>query len=135
MIHQAIFSLLTENEAVAALVDTRVYPAERIPQQAIYPLITYRHLDDSYRGFTLDGPDGLVQSTFIINSFARTQQAALELADAVRLAINGYYGQGSTWDEIEAIMLRSQGDIPQYDVLATAQLDGVEQQYLVSYNE
>lgn len=82
--------------AVTALIGTgdaaRLYPLV-LPQQGelLFPALTYQRIS-APRDSTHDGPEGLVRARVQIDAWARTFAEAKRLADAVRLALDGFKG-------------------------------------------
>ena len=76
---------------LAALIGTRCYP-DRIPENAVYPLVVYRapiaSTDAAYR--THGNGTDRTESTVQIDCYATTGAGAESLADAVAAAWNGY---------------------------------------------
>lgn len=84
---------------VSALVDTRMFPLV-IPQE-VYdggtekPCIVYTTTARNSRP-TFCGPDDLVRSSIELDVYGRTFDVCQQLADAVRLGIDGYRGTVGT---------------------------------------
>ncbi|HEG43246.1 MAG TPA: DUF3168 domain-containing protein [Phycisphaerales bacterium] len=100
-IEKAIYSLLSGDPTLSALVGTRIDPMI-VPQGTAMPAVTYMQIP-SWRDNTLDGPSGLVRSRWQINCWALTTAEARTVSNAVRQAIAGYSGSG-TGVVIQAIM-------------------------------
>jgi hypothetical protein len=109
-IETAIYSILTSNADVAALVFTQVYP-NILPQKTVLPAIVYQQISGP-RVYTSDGPDGLVQARYHFNCFASTYAKTKELFEAVRKAVSGYVGWVNG-REIKGIFVENEEDIPQ----------------------
>lgn len=91
----ALYALLTTTAAITAIIGDRVYP-EIIPEQVFdaasqRPCLVYSR-QSVIRDRTLCATDSRVQSTFSIDCYARTSQAAEELAQQVRVALTDYRG-------------------------------------------
>jgi hypothetical protein len=108
-IETAIYSILTGNADVAALVFTQVYP-NILPQNTALPAIVYQQVS-GVRDYTSDGADGLVNSRYQLNCFANTYAKAKELFEAVRKAVSGYVGWVNG-REIKGIFVENEEDIP-----------------------
>lgn len=92
MIEQAIYSKLTGDAAVSALVSSRVYPIVA-PQKAAKPFIVYRRLDTEHpncksRGRTTDAARALIEVQAVASSYS----GARTLADKVRLCLSNFAG-------------------------------------------
>lgn len=106
-IEKAIRSILIADTAVKAIT-TRCYPA-KIPQDPTYPLILYYKVP-GMRDHHLQGPSGLAHPRFQIEAWATTYDAAKTLANAIRVALDGYAGtQGAV--KIGSILMESERDV------------------------
>lgn len=81
-----IYTILTTTPAVTALVDTRIYPHGDAPQDVARPYITWFVVSDAPQN-TLDSPPSIDQSTVQIDCWHITSSGVVDLAQAVRLAI------------------------------------------------
>ncbi len=86
----ALFARLSTDAAVAALVAQRIYPIIA-PQEAATPFIVQAR-SSTQRFTALSGPGGLAQARVEISAWADTFDACRALADAVRLALDGFSG-------------------------------------------
>lgn len=100
-------SALIASPAVSALVASRVYPL-LAPKTASLPFITWRRAGIS-REHTLAGPMGMPNVTVEVQSFATTYEDVRELADRVRLVLDGY---GGTMNNVEVnnVSLENEAD-------------------------
>jgi hypothetical protein len=92
-----LYTLITSDSAVAALIGTRLYPL-RIPQDAALPAVSYQLISQPGHYAHAEGDVGLrrsrVQLTVQANDYARMRSVLAALSDAV----SGYRGTtGSTW--------------------------------------
>lgn len=97
MINEALYSLLSGDAGVAALVEDRIYPVER-DQAAALPAIVLRRIT-GVRDHAYDGQTGLVDSRFDVDVYASdvagglsASETANAAADAARKALAGYRG-------------------------------------------
>ena len=95
MIETGLVTYLAADTDVAALVGTRIYPVDDVPQPpnvgSERPYITHQRI--SWSGLTtMDGADGLTNVHIQLNCIADTYIDAMTLADKVRLALDGYSG-------------------------------------------
>jgi len=81
---------LVGNTSVTSLVGTRIYPL-LAPKTAALPFITWRRSGIS-REHTLAGPMGVPNVSVEMQSFAATYEDVREVADRVRLVLDGYGG-------------------------------------------
>lgn len=86
-IETGLYSELTTDVDVAALVSTRVYPLT-LPQGYTLPAITYQRVSTE-RLRDLTGSSGWVMARFQIDCWAASYSAARGLADKVRAALDG----------------------------------------------
>lgn len=108
-VEQAIYSILSTDAAVIALVATRIHPGQ-LCQADTMPAIAYTQTAGP-RDQVMDGPTGLVDSTFEIDCFAATYSDSRDLADAVRVALDGY-ADTAAGTEIQASMMINELDQP-----------------------
>jgi len=116
---QAISTVLLSNPAVAAVIGTRIYPV-LAPASADLPFATWRR-SGVQRQQTLSGPMGMPTVLLSIELFAITYEAVRDLADRVRLALDGYGGSPSDSvlvnnvsldNEIDGFVQLAGGDMP-----------------------
>lgn len=86
MIGATLYSLLSGNAGVAALVGTRIYPQVR-PQADPLPALVYTVVDDIPAGSLAGWTSGLSNARVQIDAYAKGYIAAETLADAVRTAL------------------------------------------------
>ena len=106
-IEEAIHDILIADSAVQALT-TRCYPST-LPQDPAYPLILYMRVYGA-RENALEGPVGMANPHFQIETWAKTYAAAKALAQAVRNALNGYRGTSGTV-RIGSFLIQSERDV------------------------
>ena len=97
---------LVTTTAVSSLV-SGIYPL-LAPQSAALPFITYRR-SGIRRQQTLGGPMGVPQVSVDFDVYAATYEGARDLADKVRLSLDGY---GGTFDnaEVKQVSLENEQD-------------------------
>ena len=88
--HEAIYTRLSGNAAVRAIVDDRIYPA-RTPQDTTLPKIVFTTISQG-RAPNTAGASGVTNPRIQIDCWADSNAGADALADAVRLALDGYRG-------------------------------------------
>jgi hypothetical protein len=114
-IEKALRAKLIGDATIAALVSGRVFP-DKIPERdtdgdpPVMPALVYQMIA-SNRDHTLDGPSGLVEGAFQIKCFDDNYSGAVDLADAVRLEIDGFEGTVAGV-EIHGIFLDVEIDLP-----------------------
>jgi len=87
MIQDEIYTLLTGSTSPQV---TEAYPVV-IPQQATYPAVRYARIT-STREMNHEEVEQWVRSVFQIDSYAHSYNAALDLSESVKAAINDYTG-------------------------------------------
>ena len=105
-LEEAVYSRLTGNAGVSALVSTRVYP-NKIPQEAALPAVAYQRIS-ARRVKAHAAPTGLARVRVQVTCVSRSYSEVKALAAAVRTAMQGVMGsvggvtlQGS-WLETDA---------------------------------
>jgi hypothetical protein len=87
-------SALTASAAVAALIGTRIYPV-LAPASAALPLVTWRR-SGIQREQTLGAPMGMPRVNVEYSIYGTTYENAREIADAMRVVLDGYGGANGT---------------------------------------
>lgn len=100
-------SALVGNTSVTAMVGTRIYPL-LAPKTAALPFITWRRSGVS-REHTLAGPMGVPNVSVEMQSFAATYEDVREVADRVRLVLDGYGGTVNNV-EVKHVSLEQESD-------------------------
>jgi len=117
-IEAAVYDLLINDAAVEVLVGRSVYPAI-IPQGESLPAITYQQIS-GVREYTADGAFGMTSARFQINCWAESYSEVRNLADAVRIRLDGLSGTAQNI-KIYSILIDDETDmsetIPGVEVL------------------
>ena len=87
MISASVHTLLTTRSSPLL---TEVYPVA-IPQKAEYPAVRYARIT-SNRDMNYDKVETWIRSVFQVDSYAPSYNAALDLAETVKAALNDYSG-------------------------------------------
>lgn len=98
---------LVGSTSVTSIVGTRIYPL-LAPKTAAIPFITWRRAGIS-REHTLAGPMGMPNVTVEMQSFANTYEDVRQLADRVRLVLDGYGGTVNNV-EVKNVSLENEAD-------------------------
>jgi hypothetical protein len=109
-VENALYTILTGNVALAALVSARVYPGV-IPQNIALPALAYQVIAterDYHHGGQQNTAGPLVQITVEAASYS----SAKSVAAAVRVALSGYRGTVGTTNstEIRGVFLENEYD-------------------------
>lgn len=106
-LEEAIYYILTEDSGVSALIGTRVYPLV-IPQNATLPTVVYQEIS-SVLTHQMRPMIGLTRARYQFWCWAATYTGADALAEAVRLALDGYSGTANNV-RIDSIQLQDESD-------------------------
>ena len=96
MIEQAIYSVLSGNAAVSALVSTRIYPTIA-PEGASLPFLAYRRVETEHVQTKSRTQDDLARARIEVRCVASSYSGVRTLADKVRLALHGYAGTSGSY--------------------------------------
>ena len=107
---KAIYSILTENAGVSAIVGNKVY-AQIAAQGAAFPFVVYV-LQDNSPSDTKSGPSTLDEVRYDIVAAAETYASLSSLTERIRLALDRYTGDlgGVEIDSIQFIDLDVDND-------------------------
>jgi hypothetical protein len=111
----ALFSILTTDSAITAIVGTRVYP-DLLPQGVTYPAIRTQRIStprSQYRA--LDGVAGYASPRMQIDCYALSRSAAITLAQAVYAELEGYHGMANGL-RVDAISTEDEGASVETDI-------------------
>ncbi len=100
-------SALVANSAVTNLVGTRIYPLVA-PASAAMPFVTWRRMGIQ-RQQTLGSPMGTPKLTLEYAIYGSTYDQAREVADAMRLVLDGYGGTSNN-TEVKQASLENESD-------------------------
>ena len=115
-------SALLANATVAGLVGSRVYPV-LAPASASLPFVTWRR-SGIEREQTLGLPMGVPRVTVEFSIFGTTYNEARELADAMRLVLDGY---GGTADNTQVRQTALENEVDDFVSLQGSDLPPVYQ--------
>ena len=128
---QVVMEALVRALPVAALVGDRVYPLALPPSPTLsLPAITLQRIS-TVRLDSQDGPAGLARPRVQVNAWARTYAQADELANAVRVCLDGLRNAGTGGGIIQGTFVAEDRDI--YD--SELKLHGRSADYLVWHEE
>jgi hypothetical protein len=114
----AVRNRLVTTPAVTAIVGSRVYPVIA-PADAALPFVTWRRTSIQ-RQHSLSGPVGVPMVMLTVDLFATTYEGVRELADAVRVSLDGWGGtfqntvvsNVSLENESDGFVQLAGGDVP-----------------------
>ncbi len=124
----ALRSYTLADATVTTLAGIRMYP-RKLPQNPTLPALVYQRID-TRRQHDLDGPDGLPRPRVQVAAWASSVAAAWELANAVRVRLDGYRG---AWGDVTVGSCLCVGE-REIDDPETGRM-GVVQDYLIQYRE
>jgi hypothetical protein len=130
-IGNAISKKLLAEPSVTAITSTRVWP-DTLPKNAVIPAVVYSVISNIPEHH-LTGAAAIAQARVQLDCYASTRDAANELGETVRLAIDGQRG---TWGSQYIRTCHLDNDLADYDY----PIDGSDakrylrtQDYLVNY--
>lgn len=132
MIEVALYSLLSNDSAVTALVSDRIYPVIA-EQGTLVPYIRYQNMDTN-QDHTFDGPKTYHDSLIRVDVVAGTFFKAKELGLKVKTLLNGHSGIIGDIN-IQAVIFKGESDSIQDRVDEEIGLFGVTQTYAFHYSE
>jgi hypothetical protein len=111
MIEKALFTRITSDSTIAALMGLRLFP-NKIPQGQPLPAAEYKQKAGK-RQQSMSGPLGMVDSQYTITCYGVNYSVAKELSEAVRKRLDGFRGivEGIT---IDLIILIDELDVPEF---------------------
>lgn len=109
-IEQALIKHLLANPGVTTLVKDRVH-LKKYPQRGELPAIVI-HKVSGPREHSHDGPSALAHPRYQFDIYAKDAQAANDLAEKVRLALDGYKGTMGGVDgvRVDGVFLEDERD-------------------------
>jgi len=96
LVGKAIYSILSDNAAVDALISDRIYP-NVAKQTSAFPFVVYQVTGDDPTD-TKDGVSPLDENAILVMCFSQTYTQASDLADKVRTALDRVDG---TYEGVE----------------------------------
>lgn len=94
MLDAALYSILSGNAAVAAVVSTRIYRSV-LAQGVTKPAIVIR-IPSTRQVESLQGSSGVAYSNVEFGAYAATEEAAQSLGELIRLALENYKGTAAS---------------------------------------
>ncbi len=88
IIEKGLYAYLTNESDITDIVSLRIFPMI-VPETESYPAITYDRTSGDPK-MTNDGESGLIETNFILKCWATTYAGAKDLAEALRLVLNGF---------------------------------------------
>jgi Protein of unknown function (DUF3168) len=88
-----LVAFLAGTSAISSLISSRIYP-DIPPQHATFPALSYNQVSRA-GAYVLAGDIHKARSRIQIDSWAATRNESLQLADAVRSRMSGFFGSMS----------------------------------------
>lgn len=101
IIHAAVFSRMSADQAITAVVADRIYP-RRLPQGARLPAIIYQQISNPKQRTLGGGSDTVYKPRFQISCLAGTFEEARQLARLVSVCWQDYAGTVEDLEILEA---------------------------------
>jgi len=130
---EALFAYLKTKPSVTTIAGNRIYPLV-LPQDETRPSLVYQVISRTGNHHLL-GPAGLPQTRLQITSNAATPTLATNLADGVRLALDGFRG---FWGNVEVTGCEKENEVDDFEEPIDASDQGVfrvVQDYLIFHRE
>lgn len=89
-VEEDLVTLVAGTAAITSIISTRMWPSRR-PQGSAVPSLVYQRISTPRRS-THTGPSGLAWPRFQFSCWGATLNAASDLADQLRFALDGYQG-------------------------------------------
>lgn len=125
-IEAAVFSRITSDPAIAALIGTRLYP-DRAPDAALKPYAIYQRIS-TVRNLTHDNADTPITVRMAVDCYAETRQQSREIADAVTNTMHG-----KTWSTGTIAVQLAALDNDAADYLEGVRLHRSSVDFLITY--
>lgn len=119
MIANAVYSLLSGDAGVTAIASTRIYP-NVAPQEAASPYAVYQVISADHQE-VLGGSAGFSRTLVQVTCWSTSYDTARSLAEACRLALQGYHGTAASID-VDGVNLVGDRDV--YEASRSAQEPG-----------
>lgn len=130
---EAVKRQLGDDRDIVEIVEDRIYP-EQMTQGSVLPAIVYSRISSPRLGI-MGGPGGGVGPRLQLNMYANTYRKAKELADYVRLCLDGRNGRWGDVD-IEACILDDEGDLPPFQLAGNSKvIYGIRHDYILWHTE
>jgi len=132
-LEEGIFSLLSADSGVAALVGSRIYPTQA-PQNVTYPCVVYQRVG-AERAHHTTGASGVSEVRMQVASLAESYSGAKALGAAVRAAMDAQRGM---WGAVDVLgsTIHSEMDVLDASPKSDARrLYGIQQDYGIFHRE
>lgn len=135
-IRPGLFAFLAADSVIGALVTSggisRIYPV-RLPQGVLLTSIVYTRISGQ-GDYTMSGASGYTRPRYQIDAWAKTTDAAVALANAIKDALDGFsgaIGTGANAIEVQGVFCADQRE--DYD--DTVQMYRVSRDYFIHHGE
>lgn len=132
-IEEGLKAYLAANAGLLALIAGRVY-ANKIPQGATMPCLTYQRIDSPrIHSHDTSGSGGTARPRFQLDCWATTYAASKSISDALRSALNGYKGTMGTVNPVTVQSALIQDE--RFDDYPDAGLNRISCDYVIWHTE
>jgi len=133
MIEESLYNYLASITDITDIVDDKIYH-HHLPQEAVFPVLTFQMIS-SRHDHDIQGAAGACTARYQVDCWSRSLAECVELAEAVRQALQGYKGTMED-DHIFFITLDDQNNLDEAPKDGSDQwLYRREQDYLIKYRE
>ena len=131
-IDEALFTHITSNAAVGALVTKRVYPVA-MPQKPTYPAVVFTFVSGVALE-SIEGSSNLTTSRVQLDCWSTDYSQAKDLARAVRTALQGFRGVmgGGSGVDVDSVLFEG-GDAGRDTFDDELKIYGVQQDCMVTF--
>lgn len=115
-VETALYSIMSGDATLSALVSTRIYPEGEVPQDCAQPYVTFRRIS-GMREHAMSADPGLVEARFEVSAWDDDYAGKVAVATAIRGALQDFSGTQDTV-AIERIFCEGDHDVYDIDTLA-----------------
>lgn len=128
MFEQGLFSLITGDAGVSALIVDRLYPVQGVPDKPTFPYVTYQPVTAG-SDYTLDGAEAR-QQRLQFDCWALSALDNLNVLIALRNLLSGFSGTLS--DETRVLFTSRENEMANFDNNAKSYRSVCEYEFLFS---
>lgn len=117
LVEEALYARLTTYAGLTALISTRVYDAQTVPQNPALPFVAYRRVS-TRRHSAMGADSGLVVARFQVDAFDDDYTDVKAVADQVRLALQRWSGTVASVEILDSFIEDQRDHAFELDTLA-----------------
>lgn len=138
MIELSLYTYITSQPTITAIVPVADIHAEHFPEkdpeeEQTYPVLTFQRISTT-REYGIDGAAGLATVRMQIDSWSDNGNEAVQLAEAVRLTLDGYKGTLGT-HEVAFIQLVGEQSLNEKPAAGDNWIYRRSQDYMIRFAE